>query len=140
MQQNFMFVSHKSYNQTYRLTYSAINSYFSLFRDSLQLKWMKKLRKILSVKGQSCQNIHDQLIYNRLRESGHFSKNLKITVNKGKKRKGKGEMTTNAFRILARNLTRLFRNHWDSRLSNEIGSTSGKSGDTLQLSITSDNW
>lgn len=27
---------------------------------------MKKLRKILSVKGQSCQNIHDQLIYNRL--------------------------------------------------------------------------
>lgn len=44
-----------------------------------------------------------------MREAGHFSKNLKITVNKGKKKKG--EMTTNAFRILARNLTRLFRNH-----------------------------
>lgn len=52
---------------------------------------MKKLRKIISVKGQSCQNIHDQLIYIgwKMRESGHFSKNLKITVNKGKKRKGK---------------------------------------------------
>lgn len=135
MQQNFMFVSHKSYNQTYRLTYRAINSYFSLFRDSLQLKWMKKWRKILSVKGQSCQNINDQLIYNRLENERiwPFFKEFKNNCKKG-------EMTTNAFRILARNLTRLFRNHWDSRLSNEIGSTSGKSGDTLQLSITSDNW
>ena len=44
------------------------------------------------------------------------------------------------FQIVAGNLTRLFRNQWDSRFPNEIGSTSGKSGDSLQLSIISDNW
>lgn len=68
-----------------------------------------------------------------MREAGHFSKNLKITVNKeNKKERG------NDNKCLS-NIGAKSNSSVPEPLSNEIGSTSGKSGDTLQLSITSDN-
>lgn len=67
-----------------------------------------------------------------MRESGHFSKNLKITVNKEKKERG------NDNKCLS-NIGAKSNSSVPEPLSNEIGSTSGKSGDTVQLSITSDN-
>lgn len=65
----------------------------------------------------------------KMREFGYFLKNLKIIVNKGKKKKG--EMIINVFWILVWNLICLFWNYWDFWLLNEIGSIFGKSGDIL---------
>lgn len=70
-----------------------------------------------------------------MREAGHFSKNLKITVNKEKKERGNDNKCLS--NIGAKSNSSVPE---PLRFStNEIGSTSGKSGDTLQLSITSDN-